>query len=125
MPVVCQKHSRPMTQTGNGALQMKIFTIRFAFSKNSRHMVLFPKFAKYSSIVITLQFQSCAKLDQFMEKYASGEIQSLIQSIIVTKRFLNLLGLSRVDLQVSISDENYKNYNKEIKTGLCSLQYNY
>ena len=80
-----------------------------------------PKFAKYSSIVITLQFQSCAKLDEFMEKYARGDIQSLIQSTVVTKRFLNLLGLSRVDLQVSIADENYKKYHKEIKTGLFSF----
>ena len=75
-----------------------------------RHLLIVD--TKIGSLIITVQCSSLRILDELWEDYRTGHLKEVAQRYLVTEDILQQLGLDSVELTLTISEEEYKAYQK-------------
>ena len=62
------------------------------------------------SLVISVTCSSLHALERLWDDYCSGNLSQVVQQLLVTPEALKELGLSRLELRTTITEEEYKKY---------------
>ena len=69
---------------------------------------------KTGSLIITVRCTSLRILDELWKDYCTGHLQEVAQRYLVTEDILQQWGLDSVQLTLTISEEEYKAYRKNL-----------